>query len=78
MSVRSFRGLGLTGPQVDLLSFLAGERDCPKSVRPSMFTALLGRGMIERGEANRRYYVTELGHRELAQIEGLAIEARGT
>jgi hypothetical protein len=68
MSVRSLSQRALTGPQLELLGFLAGERECPNSVRPSMYAALLGLGLIERGEACRRFYVTELGHRELTHL----------
>jgi hypothetical protein len=37
-----------------------------------MYAALIGRGLIERGETSRRYYVTELGHHELAHFEAQA------
>ena len=46
----------------------ARPRPNRNSVRPSMYTALLDGGLIERGEASRRFYVTELGHHELVQV----------
>ncbi len=61
-------GRKLTGPQLALLGFLAGENECPGSVRWSTYAALIERGLIERGEFSRRYYVTDLGHRRLAHL----------
>jgi hypothetical protein len=73
MSVRSLSVRTLTVPQFELLGFLAGERECPNSVRPSRYAVLSSRGLIERGESSRRFYVTGLGHRELDHLQAQAL-----
>jgi Mn-dependent DtxR family transcriptional regulator len=58
----------LTGPQIELLRFLAGRQDVPASLRSSMYTALSSRGLIEK-DHRRAYQVTALGLELLAKLQ---------
>jgi hypothetical protein len=60
---------GLTRPQIDLLRFLAGRQEVPASLRSSMYTALTGRGLIEKDQRGA-YQVTEAGRTVLAEVDG--------